>query len=181
VRLALLREQPKPVAHDDRIDPEVELVDEVALEQPAEELAAAVDLELAPGLRLELAHRGLKVAGDDVSVLPGRVLERGRGHVFWQHVDAVGDRIAAVVKGPIWLPDLPGLASEQQRVRALEPRGQERPHFLVGMRRRPSAALEPTAPVLVRPAGPLVHAVDGQHHRCGQLHGHRSFSCEGEG
>src|SRR5882672_5274982 len=59
VCLALLREEPQPVADDDRIDPEVELVDEVALEQPPEQLAAAVDLELAPRPRLELADRGL--------------------------------------------------------------------------------------------------------------------------
>src|SRR5688572_1879539 len=55
VRLATFREQPQPVANDDRVDPQVELVDEVALEQPAEQFAAAVDLEITPRLRLELA------------------------------------------------------------------------------------------------------------------------------
>jgi hypothetical protein len=55
VRLAVLREEPHAVAHDDRVDPQIELVDEVALEQPPEQLAADMDLELTPGLRLELA------------------------------------------------------------------------------------------------------------------------------
>src|SRR5687767_1139855 len=55
VRLTMLRKQPQPVADDDRIDPQVELVDEVALEQPAEQDAAAVKLELASRLRLQVA------------------------------------------------------------------------------------------------------------------------------
>jgi hypothetical protein len=50
----------------------------------------------------------------DVSVLPRRVRERGRGHVLGQHVDAVGDRVARVVVRPVPLEDLPGPASEQQ-------------------------------------------------------------------
>ena len=120
MRLALLREQPPPSADHDGIHLEVELVDEVALEQPAEQLAAAVDLELAPGLLFEVAHRRLDVAVDDVGVLPRRVRERGRGHVLGQDVDAVGDRIARVVVRPIALEDLPGPASQQQGIRSLE-------------------------------------------------------------
>ena len=61
VRLALLREEPPPRADDDRVDLEDQLIDEVALEEPAEELAAAMDLELAAGLLLEVAHGGLHV------------------------------------------------------------------------------------------------------------------------
>src|SRR6478735_7812709 len=105
--LALLREQPEPVAHHDGVDPQVELVDEVALEQPPEELAAPMELELASWGCLELADGRLDVAIDDMGVLPGRVLERGRGHVLRQDVDAVGDRITPVVVRPVRLPDLP--------------------------------------------------------------------------
>ena len=76
MRLALVREQPEALAHDDWVDPQVELVHEVSLEQPAEQLAAAVQLELASGLRLQLADCRLDVAVDHVGVLPGRVLER---------------------------------------------------------------------------------------------------------
>src|SRR4051812_5231841 len=115
VRLATLGEEPQPFADDHRVDPQVELVDEVALEQPSEQLAAAVDLELAARLRLELADRRLDVAGDDLGRLPARILERGRRHVLGQDVDPVGDGIAAVVVRPVRLPDLPGLASEQER------------------------------------------------------------------
>src|SRR5437867_12743696 len=101
-----------------------------------------MDLELTSGLCLELADRRLDVAGDDVGVLPGRVLERGRGHVLGQYIDAVGDRIARVVKRPVRLPDLPGLAPEEQRVRALEPRDKERPPLRVAVRGGPPAGVE---------------------------------------
>ncbi len=100
-----------------------------------------------------------------------RVRERGRGHVLGQHVEAVGDRIASVVVRPVRGPDLPGPASEEERVRALVHRGDERPDLLVGVPRHPSATLEPAAPVLVGASLALVHAVQGQEHRGGQLHG----------
>ena len=54
VRLAELREQRQPVAHHDGVERQVELVDEIVLEQPPEQFAAAIELELAPGRRLEL-------------------------------------------------------------------------------------------------------------------------------
>ncbi len=52
VRLAALREESKAVPHHDGVEPQVELVDEVALEQPTEQDAAAMDLELASGFAL---------------------------------------------------------------------------------------------------------------------------------
>src|SRR5262245_22184250 len=64
VRLAVLREEPQPVADDDRRDPQVQLVDQVPLEEPPEQLAAAMKLELTAGLRLQLANRRLNVAVD---------------------------------------------------------------------------------------------------------------------
>jgi hypothetical protein len=57
VRLAALREEPETVAHDHGVKPQVDLVDEVALEQPPEQPATAVELELAPELGFELARR----------------------------------------------------------------------------------------------------------------------------
>jgi hypothetical protein len=73
---------------------------------------------LSPGLRLELAHRRLDVALDDVGVLPRRVLEGGRGHVLGQDVDAVGDGVALIVVRPVPLEDLPGPAPEQDVTQA---------------------------------------------------------------
>ena len=165
----MLRKQPQPVAHHDGVDPQVELVDEVAVEQPPEQVATAMDLELAPGLRLEVAHRRLDVALNDVGVLPHRVLERGRGHVLRQDVDTVRYRIAAVVVRPVRFPDLPGLASEEERVGALEPGGEEAPALIIAIGCSPTAAVEPAAAVLIGAAGALVHPVHGQ------LHRHRSF------
>src|SRR5438128_9433304 len=104
-----------------------------------------MDLELAPGLRLELAHRRLDVPLDNVGVLPCRVLERGRGHVLGQDVDAVRDRVTRVVEWPVRLQDLPRTASEQERIGALEVGGQEAPTLLVGVRGGPTAAVEPAA------------------------------------
>ena len=46
MRLAPLREETEPSPNHDRTDAQVELVDEVALEQPPEQLAPATDLEL---------------------------------------------------------------------------------------------------------------------------------------
>jgi hypothetical protein len=89
VRLPLIREQAHPLPDHHGVDLEVQLVDQVALEQPAEQLAAAVDLELATGLRLQRADGRLEVPGDDVGVLPRRVLQRRRRDVLGQDVDAV--------------------------------------------------------------------------------------------
>jgi hypothetical protein len=108
VCLAAVRKQPTTVANDDGADLKVEFVDEVAFEHPTEQLAAAVDLQLAPGRRLELAHGRLDIAVDDVGVLPGRVLEAGRWNVLGQHVDAVRYRVTLVMVRPIGLKDLPG-------------------------------------------------------------------------
>ena len=41
-----------PSPNDDGVDPQVELVDEVALEQPAQQDAAAMDLGSRPGFAL---------------------------------------------------------------------------------------------------------------------------------
>jgi hypothetical protein len=135
-----------------------------------------MDLELAPGLRLQLAHRRLDVAVDDMRV-PTGIPERRRGHVLGQDVDPVGDgiRLSFVVPRPVGLEDLPRPAPEEQRVRPLEHRADEAPGLLVEVRGHPAAALEPAAPVFVGTPGTLVDAVDGQHHRGGQLHGHRSL------
>src|SRR5215217_6377993 len=43
-------EQPRPLAEDDGDDEQVDLVDEVVLEQPPDQGAAAVHLQLTPGL-----------------------------------------------------------------------------------------------------------------------------------
>ena len=170
VRHAALGEQPQAVPHDDRVDPQVQLVHEVAFEQPSQQLAAAVDLELTPGLRLELSDRLLDVAVNDVGVLPRRVLERRRRYVLGQDVDAVRDGVPFIVLRPERLPDLPGLASQQQCVRALEPGKDPLPPFLVGIRRDPSTAVEPASAVFFHASGTLVHTVHAQHHSGSQLH-----------
>jgi hypothetical protein len=72
VGLATLGEESQPVAHHDGVEAQVELVDQVALEQPPEQLAAAMDLELAPGLRLAVSFMSSLLAAhsDDQTAWP---------------------------------------------------------------------------------------------------------------
>src|SRR5918999_2709657 len=69
--------------------------------------------------------------------------------------------------------DLVGPAAEQERVGALVDLVHDRAGFVVEV--RPSAALEYAALVLLRPAGPLHHSVDGDLRGGRQLHGRGSF------
>ena len=62
--LAALRKQPQTVANDDRVDPQVQLVDEVAFEEPTEQLPTAVDLELASGLGFQVSDSRFDVTID---------------------------------------------------------------------------------------------------------------------
>jgi hypothetical protein len=79
VRLAALREESKSAAHHDRVEQQVELVDEGALEQPPQQLAAAMDLELARGRRLELARPFRRPRGGSAPSRGSRSGNR-RGH-----------------------------------------------------------------------------------------------------
>src|SRR5919202_2402487 len=69
--------------------------------------------------------------------------------------------------------DLVGPAAEQERVGALVDLVHERRGFVGEV--RPSAALESAALVLLRPAGPLHHSVNGDLRGGRQLHGRGSF------
>src|SRR4051794_17023179 len=97
MRLTLLGEKPHSLAENDRIDDEIELVDQVALQQPAQQHAAALKQKVTTRLCLEVPDPRLDVARDDLGVLPRWVLESRRRHVLRQDIDPVRDRIAAIV------------------------------------------------------------------------------------
>ncbi len=103
--------------------------------------------------------------------VPARIVERGRGHVLGQDVDAVRDGIArrrGAASRTRRSPTCDARAAAHRRART--PTVTKSPVSVVEMRRDPAAALEPAAAILIWPARPLVHAVHGQHHRRGQQH-----------
>src|SRR5437773_12411071 len=65
-------EQPRALAEDYGDDEQVDLVDEVVFEQPPDQGAAAVDLQLTSRLRFQLADGRRDVAGEDGRVCPAR-------------------------------------------------------------------------------------------------------------
>src|SRR5215208_4269779 len=75
-------EQTRALADDHGEDQEVHLVDKVVGEQPPDQVAAAVHLQLPFLLGFQLADGGRDVTGEDGRVLPPRVGECGRGHVL---------------------------------------------------------------------------------------------------
>src|SRR3954447_1476224 len=113
MRPSLLGKKPHSLAQYDRIDDEVQFVDQVALQQPAQQHATALKQKVTTGLGLELPDPRLDVARDDLGVLPRWLLESGRRHVLRQDIDPVRDRIAAIVLWPIAGPDVERCAPEQ--------------------------------------------------------------------
>ena len=75
-------EQALAAAEDDRVDEQPVLVDQVVAQELVDEVRAAVDEEVAAGLRLQLPDLGGHVAGDDRRVVPVGPLERVRDDVL---------------------------------------------------------------------------------------------------
>jgi hypothetical protein len=154
-------EQPRPLADDHGEGEQVHLVDEVVVEQPPEQDAAAVYLQLASGPGFQLANASRDVFGEDGRVRPLRVEGSGRCHVLEPRVQRRPDRAVAriVPSSPGVGEDFVGAPAEQERVGALVDLVHDRSSFVVEV--GPSAALEYAALVLLRPARPLHHSVNG--------------------
>src|SRR5205807_1975316 len=157
------------------------LVHKLVVEQPADQSAAALHLQLASRLGFQLADGGRDVTGEDGRVRPPRFSERGRCDVLRLTVQSGPDRAIAriVPRSPGAGEDLVGPPAEQERVGALEDLVHDRPGFVVEV--GPSAALEYAALVLVRPAGPLHHSVNGDLRGGRQFHGSSFLSSPGFG
>ena len=69
---AVVGEQPRALAEDHGDDEQVDLVDEVVFEQPSDQGAAAVHLQLTPRLGLQLADGRRNVTGEDGRARPLR-------------------------------------------------------------------------------------------------------------
>src|SRR5712691_3565907 len=179
--LAGVGEQPRALADNHGVGEQVDLVDEVVVEQPPDQDAAAVHLQLAARLGLQLADGRRDVTGEDGRVRPLRVEGCGRCHVLGLRVQRRPDRAVAriVPRSPGAGEDLGGPPAEQERVGALVDLVHDRPGFVVEV--GPSAALEYAALVLLRPAGPLHHSVNGDLRGGRQFHGSSFLSCPGFG
>src|SRR5205823_10820776 len=66
-------EQPRALADDDGEGEQVDLVDEAVVEQPPEQGAAAVQLQLPSLLGFQLADCGREITGEDGRVRPLRL------------------------------------------------------------------------------------------------------------
>src|SRR5215472_16415014 len=156
--------QPRALADNHRVDEQGDLVDKLVVQQPADQAAAAVHLQLTRWLGFQLADVGRDVTGQDGRVRPPRFGERGRCGVLGPAVQRSADRARAHLgyRSPGAGEDLVGPPAEQERVGTLVDLVDiHRALVVVGEQRQgPSAALEPAPAVLIRPAESLHHAVD---------------------
>src|SRR5215208_2261702 len=174
---AVVGEQPRALADDQGVGKQVDLVDEVVVEQPPDQGAAAVHLQLASRLGLKFCNGGRDVTGKDGRVRPPRVGERARRDVLRPRVQGRCYGVVALIchRSPVGGKDLVGPSAEQERVGALVDLVHERRALVVEERHGPSAALESAPAVLVMAAEPLHHAVDGDVGGGRQLHGRGSL------
>src|SRR6266516_8207992 len=140
---AVLGEQPRALADDHGADEQVDLVDEVVLEQPPGQGAAAVHLQLTPRLGLQLADGRREVTGEDGRVRPARFGERVRCHVLGLCVQGTDDGVVQIfAHAPVPGEELVGPPAEQERVGALVHLVDEGHGLAAEQRPGPSAALE---------------------------------------
>jgi hypothetical protein len=165
-------EQPRALAENHRDDEQGHLVDQVVLEQPADQDTAAVYLQLTRRLGLQLADGDCEVIGQDGRVRPARFGERDRGDVLGVSFNTTPmgwARISSMLPGAG--EELVGPPAEQERVGALVGPGDQRPGLVVARPLGPSAALESVPAVLIRRAAvSLHHSVDGNLRHDRQFH-----------
>ncbi len=113
-----------------------------------------MDLQLTPGLGLQLSDGGCDVSGQDGGARPPRIGERGRCHVLRPGVQRPQDGLPA--RDILFGQDPPRVGkqrisppAEQERVGALVSLVDERDGLVVALPPRPSAALEAVPAVLI--------------------------------
>src|SRR6266851_9572694 len=114
-------EQPRALADDHGADQQGDLVDKLLVQQPADQSAAAVDLQLTLPLGLQLADGRRDVTVEDGRVRPARFGERSRCDVLGLRVQGPCDGVAAKIypytcppfrRAPGAREDLVGLPAE---------------------------------------------------------------------
>jgi hypothetical protein len=130
---------------------------------------AAVYLDLACVLLLELGHLARVVAADDRGRLPVGGLQCRRDHVLGQGVEPRRYRIVLV--GKVWPAggeDLEGAAPKEDGLGLGEHIADDLAHVLAEAGEAPAAVLETVVAVLVGPAGCLHNPVEGLECRDGE-------------
>src|SRR5262249_32523606 len=136
-------EQPRALADDYRDDEQIHLIDQVVLQQPPGQGAAAVHLQLTGRPGLQLADGRGEVTGQHGRIRPPRLGERGRRDVLGPGVQGICDEAAARIhRAPVAGEALVGPAAEQECAGALVHLVDERPSLVVEVPDRPSVALE---------------------------------------
>src|SRR5437016_1632901 len=102
--------------------PNTKRVDQIMLEQGLEEVAAAVDLNLATFLYLELCNLLGYVAFEQVGIVPGDLIQRPRSDELRPGVEGSSDLVRRVGGlGPRSREDVIGLAAEKKSTGLLGP------------------------------------------------------------
>src|SRR4029453_12800264 len=138
-------------------------------EQGLEEIAAAVDLDLAAFLCLELRNLLGDVALEQGGIVPLDLIERPRSYEFRPGVESRRNLVRRI--GGLWpgaCEDLIRLAAEDEGARAIGPPGHDLAKFFVERGANPPAVPEAAGPVLVGASRSLHHTVqshEGAHHQ----------------
>ena len=120
VAAAVGGEQPHALADDHRDGDQGHLVHQVVGQQPPDQGAAAVHLQLTRRLGLQLGDGRGEVAGQDGRVRPARLGERGRRDVLGLCVQGSDDGVVQVFPhAPVAGEQLVGPPAEQERLAAL--------------------------------------------------------------
>ena len=115
-------EQALTGADNHRELPDTKRVDQSVLEQGLEEVAAAVDLNLATFLYFELRDLFDDVALEQVGIVPGDLIKRPRSDELRPGVESRRDLVRRVGGlGPRSREDLIGLAAEKESTGSLGP------------------------------------------------------------
>ena len=139
-------------------------------EQGLEKVAAAVDLDLATILGLELLDLLCNGPLEQVGIVPGDLIEGARGDVLRPSVE--GYRVLVRrVSGlrPGGREHLIGLSAEQERTSLCGPPGHDRGELLIEVGHQPPAVPEAAVAVLVGAAGRLHDAIQSQEGSHNQL------------
>src|SRR5258708_4239010 len=137
-------EQPCTLAEDNRIDDQVELVDEAVGEQPSDEGTTAWHHQFAVLLRLQITDGRSDVAGQDSRACPLRVGDAGRCHVLGPAVQCDADWPLVHIhhRSPRSCPDLVRPSAEEERGRTALHLAHVVPRFGIDKWWSPSAAVE---------------------------------------
>src|SRR5438132_2566557 len=175
-----VREQPRALADDHGIGEQGDLVDKLFVEQPPDQGAAAMHLQLAFRLGFQLADGRGDVTGEDGRIRPARFGERGRCHVLGLRIQSLPDRAVTGIwpHSPGAGKDLIGPPAQQEGVGALEDPIEERRGLVDEQRWGPSASLESAPAILTRAAETLHHSIDGDVRDGRQFHGRGSLLAE---